>query len=253
MIEIQDFSFSYHQKNVLTDVSAHFAYKDFCVIIGPNGAGKSTLLKSILKLTGETEKIRLKGKALTQYTFKDLAKEIAFVPQHCDIVFDFSVEEIVMMGRHPHQKRWSIPTTNDRQCVEHALEITKLTELKEKQLTQLSGGELQRALIARAIAQDTPILLLDEPLSNLDIAHQFEVMDILTELNQQQNRTILMVIHDFAIAKQYAKNALLLKDGHVFGYGSCSEMITPEKISKLFDLPPRLHLDQNGNVFKNQG
>lgn len=252
MIKIQNFSYGYHQQNVLTDVSAHFAYEDFCAILGPNGAGKSTLLKSILKLTGETDKILIKGKPLTQYTFQALAKEIAFVPQHCDIIFDFSVEETVMMGRHPHQNRWDAPAERDRHLVEHALEVTKLTGLKGRHLTQLSGGELQRTLIARAIAQETPILLLDEPLSNLDIAHQFEIMDILQELNSKQSVTILMVVHDFAIAKQYVKSALLLKNGQVMGHGTCPDMLTPERLRHLFDLPAHIHLDEKGNVFKEQ-
>ncbi|HRR04060.1 MAG TPA: ABC transporter ATP-binding protein, partial [Bacteroidales bacterium] len=142
-------------------------------------------------------------------------------------------------------------SSKDKEIVMEALEMTHLINVQNKFTDQLSGGERQRVLIARAIAQNTPILLLDEPLSNLDITHQFEIMDILSQLNENQKITILIVVHNLSIINQYAKKILMLKNGKVFRYGELKNVFNPENIKNLFDLPERLSVDMSGNITKN--
>ncbi|MCQ2285947.1 MAG: ABC transporter ATP-binding protein [Bacteroidales bacterium] len=237
MIEINHFNFAYDKENVLTDVSAHFPLGDFCALVGPNGAGKSTLLKAIAKLITGSGGVLVDGKSVDTYSALELARKVAYVSQYQDIVFDFSVYDTVLMGRNPYQNRWTMASPKDVEIVTRALEKTHLIALKDRMLTQLSGGELQRAFIARAIAQQTPYLLLDEPFSNLDIAHQLEILEILTELNQQYNTTILLIVHDFSVALQWAKSALLLDEGRVIVQGTPKEVLTKERLINTFRIP----------------
>ena len=251
MIEVRNFSFAYNDKNVLTHVSAHFPLGTFCAIVGPNGAGKSTLLKAIAKLLDTSGGIVIDGTSLKDYSFASLSRKVAYVSQRQDVIFDFSVFDTVMMGRNPYQGRWAAPSDTDRKIVEDALEMTHLTELKERMLLQLSGGELQRTYIARAIAQQTPILLLDEPLSNLDVSHQLEIMEIVSRLNQNKKTTILFVVHDFSIAMRYASSVLLLDSGQVVDFGEPAAVLTPDKIRKTFHIPDKYGIDNLGRIVFN--
>ena len=237
MIEVCHISSGYEGKPVLKDFSVSFGQAAFCAVMGPNGSGKSTLLRAIAGLQPlEEGEIRIDGLSLGQYKSLELARKIAFVPQREDVVFDFSVSEVVMMGRNPYQNRWEFSTPEDEKLVEKVLEMTNLKHLKDRMLGQLSGGELRRAMIARAIAQQTPIIMLDEPLANMDVVHQFEIMDILAELNQQQQVTIIIVLHDFPYALQYAQEILLMKEGEIQHFGSTSEILTPENVKTCFGL-----------------
>ena len=236
MIEISNISSGYEGKRVLRNFSVTFEKSAFCAVMGPNGSGKSTLLRSIagLQLLEEGD-IHVDGLSLSQYKPLELARKIAFVPQREDVVFDFSVFEVVK-GRNPYQNRWEFSTPEDEKLVERVLEITNLKHLKDRMLGQLSGGELRRAMIARAIAQQTPIIMLDEPLAHLDVVHQFEIMDILAELNQRQQVTIIIVLHDFPYALQYAQEVLLMKEGEIQHFGPTSEVLTPENVQNCFGL-----------------
>ena len=251
MIEVRDFSFAYNDKNVLTHLSAHFPLGTFCAIVGPNGAGKSTLLKAIAKLLDKTSGIFIDGTPLNEYSFATLAKKVAYVPQRQDVVFDFSVSDTVMMGRNPYQGRWAAPSDADMEIVAEALAMTHLSELKERMLLQLSGGELQRTYIARAIAQQTPILLLDEPLSNLDVAHQLEIMEIVSDLNRNKNTTVLFVVHDFSMAMRYASSVLLMEAGRIVDFGEPGAVLTPEKIRSTFHIPDKYAIDNYGRILFN--
>jgi iron complex transport system ATP-binding protein len=179
-----------------------------------------------------------------------LAHQVAFVPQREEIIFDFSVYDMVMMGRNPYQSRWAGESAEDKRIVEEVLANCRLSPLRDRMLTQLSGGEMQRALIARAMAQQTPVLLLDEPLSNLDIIHKFEIMDILKKLNLSQKTTILIIMHDFPFAKQYTQKTILLKEGVKVHDGKTDEVLTPEIIRQIFDLHDDYIIDVYGNIRK---
>jgi iron complex transport system ATP-binding protein len=155
-----------------------------------------------------------------------------------------------MMGRNPYQSRWETFSEKDNHIVLDALEKTNLLHLQDRFTNQLSGGEQQRVRIARSMAQDTPILLLDEPLSNLDIVNQFEIMDILSYLNKNKKRTIIIVLHNFSIALQYVKQMMMIKEGKIIYSGNAQDVLTPAHIRELFDLSDQYLIDQQGNILK---
>lgn len=251
MIEVRHISSGYDGKSVLSDFSVTFDKGAFCAVMGPNGSGKSTLLRTIAGIQPmETGEVLIDGLSIKQYKSLELARKIAFVPQREEVVFDFSVFEVVMMGRNPYQNRWEFSTPEDEKLVEKVLEMTNLRHLKDRMLGQLSGGELRRAMIARAIAQQTPVIMLDEPLANLDVVHQFEIMDILAELNQQQQVTIIIVLHDFPYALQYAREVLLIKEGEIQQFGLTAEVLTPDNVKACFGLGKRYEYGLDGIVRK---
>ncbi|MDL2230834.1 ABC transporter ATP-binding protein [Bacteroidales bacterium OttesenSCG-928-L19] len=250
MINVSNISFSYSQKKVINDLSFTMEKGDFCAVMGLNGSGKSTLLKLMLKLLPlEKGKIEIDGKDIREYSTKVMAQKIAYVPQRQDMIFDFSVYDVVMMGRNPYQNRWESENAQDRQIVDSVLKWCNLEHLRDRMFTQLSGGESQRALIARAMAQEAPIMLLDEPLANLDIVHKFEILEILKRLNRSKMTTIVIVLHDFSFAMQYAAKTLLLNEGTLQHYGESSQILIPQIIKSAFNLSDQYHVDALGNVF----
>jgi iron complex transport system ATP-binding protein len=240
MLQLKNLSFSYPKYPVLQEVNCNIERGDFWAILGPNGSGKSTLLKLLVRLLkAPAETITLAGTPIEHYSPKALSKKIAYVPQRQDIIFDFTLFDMVLMGRNPYHSFWQSAGEKDSRIVLDVLEQTHLIELKERLFTELSGGEQQRALLARAMAQQTEIMLLDEPLTNLDIVHQFEILDILANINKRQKTTIVMVLHDLSLAKNYAQQALLLKKGQIIADGKCNDVLTNKNIRVLFDLDGR--------------
>jgi len=251
MLSVSNIFFRYQNDVVLDDVSFQLEKGDYCAVIGPNGSGKTTLLHILSGVLKKQEgKIHLFGKNIEDYDVKSLSMQIAIVPQRSEMVFHFSVFDMVMFGRHPYQTRWNTYSSDDESIVIDALKKTNLLALKERMSFQLSGGEFQRMLIARAIAQQAPLMLLDEPLANLDIPHQYEILDILSELNSAKQTTILMVIHDVSLAIQAIPKSLLLKEGRVAYFGETSEICRKRIIFDLFDLDERFEADAWGNVRK---
>jgi len=250
MIEIKNLSFAYDNKIVLDDISTHIHQGDFYAITGPNGSGKTTLLKIIAGLIPTKDSVFINQITIKNLKIREIAKKIAYVPQNQDTTFNFSVFDTVMMGRNPYQSRWETFSEKDNHIVLDALEKTNLLHLKDRFTNQLSGGEQQRVRIARSMAQDTPILLLDEPLSNLDIVNQFEIMDILSYLNKNKKRTIIIVLHNFSIALQYVKQMMMIKEGNIIYSGNTQDVLTPKHIRELFDLSDQYLIDQQGNILK---
>ncbi|MBR4218926.1 MAG: ABC transporter ATP-binding protein [Bacteroidales bacterium] len=249
MITINNLSFSYDNSPFLQHVNLHIGKGCFCAVMGPNGSGKSTLLKLMVNLlVPNSGEILVNGKSLNDYSQRELAKMISYVPQREDIIFEFSVYDTVMMGRNPYQGRWGSASADDDRLVCETLERTHLAHLKDRLLSQLSGGELQRTLIARAMVQHAPVMLLDEPLANLDIAHKFEIMDILAQLQHDTGTTLLLILHDFPMALQYADTALLMQNGNICHYGPCREVLTSDIIKPTFHLDERFTVDENGNI-----
>lgn len=252
-IDIQHITFHYEKRALFHNLSLQIDDGEFCALMGPNGSGKTTLLKCISGLLPLVDgQICINGHALKDYTARDLAKTVAYVPQHQDIIFDISVYDLVMMGRNPYQNRWQIFNNEDDIIVMEMLEKCHLRELKDRMLSELSGGELQRSLVARAMAQQTPIMLLDEPLSNLDVAHKFEIMDILRKLNREENVLILLIVHDFPMALEYATQAILLNDGQLVQHDVISAVLSPENIRKCFGLGTEFEISASGNISKRQ-
>ncbi len=250
-ISINNLTFAYDNRLIFNDLSVSFPQGGFCSILGPNGSGKTTLLKCIVGLlqpSGGT--IMLEGKPMSEYKMMDLARKIAYVPQYQDIVFDISVFDYVMLGRNPYQTPWEMQRAEDKEIVEAMLQKCNVWHYRDTLIQSLSGGERQRVMIARAMAQQTGIMLLDEPLSNIDVTHKFEIMDILQELNEERNVTVLIILHDLPIAKAYSKEILLLKEGKMLQYGDKNAVLTEENIRSCFDLTERYAVSEEGFITK---
>ena len=254
MLTASNISHQYQKDHVLKEVSFELQEGDYCAIIGPNGSGKTTLLHILSGvLKKQSGEVYISGKSIEDYDVKTLAKQISVVPQRSEPVYHFSVFDMVMFGRHPYQTRWNSYNPEDEEIVIDALKKTNLFSLKNRMTSQLSGGEFQRTLIARAIAQQAPLMLLDEPLANLDIPHQFEILEILSELNRTKQTTILMVIHDVSLAMQAIPKSLLLKNGQVIYIGDTEDVCRKNLVFGLFDLDESFEVDVWGNVRKKRG
>jgi iron complex transport system ATP-binding protein len=213
-------------------------------LVGPNGCGKSTLLRGLARLLKpRTGAVYLDGESLSKLSTKAVAKQLGILPQSPVAPEGLTVKDLVAQGRFPYQnwlRQWS---KEDDRLVESALTLTGMTHLADRVLDTLSGGQRQRAWIAMALAQDTNILLLDEPTTFLDLAHQIEVLDLLYELNQTQGRTIAMVLHDLNQACRYADYLVAIEDGSVFAQGKPTEVMTEEMVREVFGLASRIVID----------
>lgn len=225
----------YGQTHVLHNISVTVARKDFLGIIGPNGAGKSTFLKA---LSGLLEPLKgfidFYGQRLSSYEPLELARKMAFVPQFLENINPFKVENFIGMGRFPFRNFWEKSSREDREIIDDSLNITETVHLKDRLLSELSGGELQLVCLARALAQNKDVIICDEPVSNLDIRHSIKIMDLLYRLNREGS-TIVTVLHDINIASDYCGSIMGLKEGEIFCHGKPSDCLTGEMISSLFD------------------
>lgn len=236
-LEIHNLDFAYGERPILKKLNSNFSPGKFYGIIGPNGSGKTTFLKLIARLLDTpVMSVRLFNLDITKIKAKALAKDIAYVPQMFNVEQAFSVRELIAMGRYPYQKALREPSEEDHKAIEDAIEKTNLTELQARPVSDLSGGELQRVLLARAIAQNTTHILLDEPLSHLDIHHQVEMLNLIRNLCKVYNRTVISVLHDLNLAIKYCDNLLLLKDGGIFAQGEAGEVLTSQNIEKVYHI-----------------
>jgi len=235
LIEIRNVSLQYGQSDVVRKVSVQIKEGEFFVIIGPNGAGKTTLLKAMTGLHRLTAgDILLRQKPVSDYSRKELARSLAIVPQQISAEFPFTVAETVIMGRYPHLGLLAVEGRRDLELAEQAMEFTEVLHLAGRRLGQLSGGERQRVIIARAICQQSKVLLLDEPTASLDPAHQLRIMDLMERLRQQEQITIVMVSHDLNLASAYADRLMLLKDGVVEKIGTPREVLTRDQLTQSY-------------------
>ena len=232
MIRLDHIGVTYGRNNILTDLDLNF--RDHCItaVMGPNGCGKTTLLRCIGGLQRPTTgSVFVDDRSVIDFPPRDLARRMAMVRQHAQTDFDFSAFEIVLMGRNPYQRRLQNESQADWDIVERCMRQTGTWHLRFSVPSQLSGGELQRVMIARALAQDTPILLMDEPVSNLDIAHQLDIMRLLRTAT---DKTILIVIHDLNLALQFCDRLLLLHNGRALYHGTIADGLTPDNILKVY-------------------
>lgn len=235
LLNVSNLSGGYGSKMVIKDVSFDVEKGQFLGIIGPNGSGKSTLLRLMSRaLTPKRGKITFEDIDITRIHLKEFCKKIAFVPQGTLINFSFSVWEIVLMGRIPHLKRLQFETKKDFEIAENALLLTSSSELKERDINQLSAGERQRVIIAKALAQEPALLFLDEPTSHLDIGYQIQILDLLKALNRNKGLTIIMVLHDLNLASEYCDKLILLNKGEIFKAGTPREVLTYQGIEAVY-------------------
>jgi len=236
VLKIEDLIFKYGDMEILKSINIDIEKKDFSGIIGPNGSGKSTLLKNISKiLQPESGVIYYDRKLLNEYNAQELAKSMAVVPQETRINFDFSIYDLIMMGRNPYQDRWGRIKEEDKKIVKRSMELTDTFKFKDKNINELSGGEQQRVIIARAIAQQPEVLLLDEPTASLDINYQREIYSLLSYLNNKLDITIVAVSHDLNLTGQYCDKIILLNNGDIFVTGTPEEVLTAKNISEVYN------------------
>ena len=229
-------SFSYiPQVPTVHDITLEIAKGDFLTLVGPNGSGKTTLLRLLDRiLLPEQGSILLEGKEIGLYSRIELARRIAFVPQEPQPQFPFTVAEIVLMGRAPHSRGSVFENTHDRDVARSMMQLTDTLHLADKPITALSGGERQRVYIARALAQEPQIILLDEPNAHLDIAHQIDVFRILRRLNQESGMTVISVSHDLNLAAAYSDRIALLVCGSMAAVGAPRDVLTEDRIREAF-------------------
>lgn len=217
MLTIQNLSTGYHNTQIIKDISFQVQEGEKLCILGANGCGKTTLLRAVAGLLPIQGKILLQGQNMATISRKDIAKKIAVMSQVTNLSFDFTVYETVMMGRYPHRKDrlFSSVAVQDKQIVQQSLVQVDMWDQRDCSITKLSGGQLQRVLLARTFAQTPNIILLDEPTNHLDFKYQLELMDILTQWAKQPQHCVLGVLHDINLALSFADSVLLLKDGQI--------------------------------------
>jgi iron complex transport system ATP-binding protein len=222
---------------VVRDLSITLADGKVTTIVGPNGCGKSTLLRTMSRLLKPTSgRVLLDGGSIHDLHTRDVARTMALLPQSPIAPDGLLVRDLVGRGRHPHQRWFSQWSPEDERIVELALEMTDTAGLRDRPLDQLSGGQRQRAWIAMTLAQDTDLLLLDEPTTYLDLAHQVEVLDLVTRLNRERGRTVVMVLHDLNLAARYSDTIAVMKDGVLVTQGNPTEVFTPAMLAETFGL-----------------
>ncbi|HBJ1650748.1 ABC transporter ATP-binding protein [Clostridium botulinum] len=230
-VKVRNLRFSIDKKEILKDISFDIKKGSFVGIIGPNGSGKSTLLKNIYRLYKPSSgSILLDNKELAKMKHKDCAKEIAVLSQESNTHFDFTVEQIVKMGRYPYKSIFEDYSKDDLQMVKEMLKKVGLESYSSRSFSELSGGEKQRTLIARALVQNTKFLILDEPTNHLDIGYQIQLMDLVKSLNI----TTLSAIHDMNLASMYCDYLIVMKDGRIKNFGTVEEVINPEMLKEVF-------------------
>lgn len=206
-------------------------------IIGPNGCGKSTLLKGMSRLLPlQTGSILLDGKSIEKMKGREIAHVLSILPQSPVAPADLTVEELVSYGRYPHQKGFGRLKSKDREKIQWALEITNLVSLKDRGLETLSGGQRQKVWIAMALAQDTEIILLDEPTTYLDLVHQLEVLQLLERLNRETDKTIVLVIHELNMAARFSHHMIAVKEGRIQAQGTPEQIMTPAVLAEVFHI-----------------
>ena len=237
MIQLQDIGVAFGGRTILRGLTAEVAEGRITAVMGPNGCGKTTLLRCMGGLLTPTAgRVCIGGRAVGDYTARGLARQVAFVRQQAQTDFDFTAFETVLMGRNPYQRRLQNESRRDRDIVERCMRQTGTWELRLARPAEMSGGELQRVMIARALAQETPVLLMDEPVSNLDIAHQLEVMRLLRDAG----KTTVIVIHDLNLALRFCDDVLLLHEGGLLYHGPIGEGLTPDRIRTVYGVATHL-------------
>jgi len=238
MLHVEDLSFRYESGWILQRLNFAVRSGDFLGIVGPNGIGKTTLLKLLYRLLSPQKgRILVDGTDLVRLARAEISKRIAVVSQETQISFPFSALEVVLMGRSPHLKGLQFERKRDFEIARNAMALTDTLQVAHRAFSELSGGEKQRVFIARALAQETDIILFDEPTANLDIRHQIQFYDLMTTLDTERNIAVVIVSHDINLASEFCKTILLLHEGRIFGLGKPDEVITKVNIEAVYQTP----------------
>ncbi|MER5945817.1 ABC transporter ATP-binding protein [Streptomyces sp. NPDC001904] len=232
-----DVTLGYDQRVIAEKLSVEIPDQSFTVIVGPNACGKSTLLRALSRmLKPSTGRVLLDGSVIQSMPAKKVAKTLGLLPQSSVAPDGITVADLVARGRYPHQgllRQWS---PEDEKVVHESMESTGVAELADRYVDELSGGQRQRVWIAMALAQQTPLLLLDEPTTYLDIQHQIDVLDLCADLHEEQGRTLVAVLHDLNHAARYATHLIALRDGEVIAEGAPKDIVTADLVERLFGM-----------------
>jgi iron complex transport system ATP-binding protein len=239
-IGIVDVSVAYNGRRVVDGVSMHIEPRTWVALIGPNGAGKSSLLRAVASLVPFAGQIDIGGVPAAEMTRRQLSELVAFLPQRPVMPEGVTVADYVAIGRTPYIPYWGTEGLHDREIIAGVLERLELTTLSERHLDTLSGGEAQRVVLARALTQQSEILLLDEPTSALDVGHQQQVLELIDELRSEQGLTVLSALHDLTLAGQYADRLVMMRDGVVVSDGVAKSVLTEESIMMNYDARVRV-------------
>lgn len=237
MLEASTLTLGYADTLIIDDLDLKVPVGEITVFVGANGCGKSTLLRSLARLLKPVSgQVLLDGREVSRLSTKEVAKKLAILPQGPIAPEGLTVLQLVKQGRYPRQsllKQWS---KEDEDMVDRALEATNMKEFADRTVDSLSGGQRQRAWIAMTLAQQTDVILLDEPTTYLDMAHQIEILDLLFELNERENRTIVMVLHDLNLAARFAHNIVAIYDKKVYSQGKPEKIITSKMVNDVFNM-----------------
>jgi iron complex transport system ATP-binding protein len=237
MLQANDVSFAYRREYVLREVSMQATRGAIVGLLGPNGSGKTTLLRILAGiLTPAAGRVTFDDQSLERMTRRDLARRVAVVPQDTQAIFDFSVLDMVLMGRYPHLGPFALEGAADLAIAREALAATGTTAFESRRFSTLSGGEKQRVVIAGALAQESDLLLLDEPTAALDLRYQIEIASLLGRLNRQRGTTMIVSTHDLNLAAALCERVVLLKQGRVIAQGGTRDTLTAQNIRLLYDV-----------------
>ena len=239
-IDAVNLSVSVPKRRIVEGANIHVDEGEFVGLLGPNGSGKSTLLKTVYRtMKKESGTVMIDNRDVDSLSLKESALMLSVVTQHNYFNFDFKVEEVVMMGRTPHKRSMEMDNDEDRRIVRDALEKVNMYEMRDRSFSSLSGGEQQRIILARALAQETPCLILDEPTNHLDVKYQLEVLDIVKELGC----TTLCALHDLNLAAEYCDRIYILLEGRVVAEGSPEDIITESLIERVYGVKSSIEIN----------
>jgi len=246
--QLDELTFSYGREACLKDISINIEAGLFHGLIGPNGSGKSTLIDLLCGyLSPDSGSIRLNGTALSAFNSTERARIVTVVPQAFTFNFDFSVYDTVMMGRHPHIPRFSAPQSEDFEKVDKSLNQLELNNLTPRSVRELSGGEKQRVMIGRALAQDTDFILLDEVTANLDISHAITIMRTVKDLTAE-GKTVVAALHDLNMALAFCDRVMVINDGRLSGYGPTQEIVSQSMVADIYRVPAEILTTEDGRT-----
>ncbi|MCI3924724.1 ABC transporter ATP-binding protein [Paenibacillus sp. TRM 82003] len=237
VITTEQLNIGYEETLIVENLHAAIPKGCITALVGANGSGKSTILKAVARiLKPSSGLVYLNGKAIHEQKTKEIAKQLAILPQNPAAPDGLTVTELVAYGRTPHQRGFAMLSKHDKEIIQWAIDVTNMNEFADRATDQLSGGQRQRAWIAMALAQETEILLLDEPTTFLDMSHQYEVLTLLKRLNEKEGRTIVMVVHDLNHASRFAHHMIAIRNGQIMRCGTPFEVMEPQLLHEVFGI-----------------
>lgn len=244
MLRTKDLYYNYKEKPVLEDINFELMLGEILGIIGPNGCGKTTLLGNLNKnLSPKGGCVMIRDTDLENLKKKEIAKEIAVIPQTNEIKFSFTVREIVSMGRMPFQEAFQGESYDDIAIIDDAIEKAGISDMAERYINTMSGGERQKVIIARALAQTPKILLMDEPTLHLDISAQFDILDLISDLSKREGLTVVIVSHDLSMAARYCDRIMMIHNHRIHAMGNTEDVLTPDNMRTVFGVDAELTKD----------